>query len=79
MAGDFPECEFLGIDIAPLQPTTVLPKNCSFELVNVLEGISKPGNYFDYVRHHLSVTDIPSDKWMPYIQECVRICAQVVG
>jgi hypothetical protein len=38
MAADFPECEFLGIDIAPLQPTTVLPQNCSFELVNVLEG-----------------------------------------
>jgi uncharacterized membrane protein YccC len=41
MASDFPECEFLGIDIAPLQPTTVLPKNCSFELVNALEGSYK--------------------------------------
>jgi hypothetical protein len=39
MAVDFPECEFLGIDISPLQPTTVLPQNCSFELVNVLEGL----------------------------------------
>jgi hypothetical protein len=75
MAGDFPECEFLGIDIAPLQPTTVLPKNCSFELVNVLEGISKPGNYFDYVRHRLLVAAMPADKWMPYIQECIRVCA----
>jgi hypothetical protein len=39
MAADFPECEFLGIDIVPLQPTTILPKNCSFELANVLEGL----------------------------------------
>jgi uncharacterized membrane protein YccC len=38
MATEFPECEFLGIDIVPLQPTTVLPRNCSFELANVLEG-----------------------------------------
>jgi uncharacterized membrane protein YccC len=38
MATEFPECEFLGIDIVPLQPTTILPRNCSFELVNVLEG-----------------------------------------
>jgi ubiquinone/menaquinone biosynthesis C-methylase UbiE len=75
MAADFPECEFLGIDIAPLQPTTVLPKNCSFELVNVLEGIPRPDNYFDYVRHRLLVAAMPADKWMPYIQECVRICA----
>jgi hypothetical protein len=26
MATDFPECEFLGIDIASLQPSTILPK-----------------------------------------------------
>jgi hypothetical protein len=38
MAAEFPECEFLGIDVSPLQPTTILPKNCSFELANVLEG-----------------------------------------
>jgi hypothetical protein len=38
MATEFPECEFLGIDIAPLQPTTVLPRNCSFEIANAFEG-----------------------------------------
>jgi hypothetical protein len=38
MAAEFPECEFLGIDVSPLQPATVLPKSCSFELANVLEG-----------------------------------------
>jgi hypothetical protein len=41
MAADFPECHFLGVDIAPLQPTTVLPQNCSFELTNVLKGKHK--------------------------------------
>jgi uncharacterized membrane protein YccC len=39
MATEFPECEFLGIDIVPLQPTAVLPRNCSFELANLLEGL----------------------------------------
>jgi uncharacterized membrane protein YccC len=38
MAVDFPGCHFLGVDVAPLQPTTVLPQNCSFELINVLKG-----------------------------------------
>jgi hypothetical protein len=41
MAKEFPECEFLGIDITPLQSTTVLPENCHFELANVLEGSYK--------------------------------------
>jgi hypothetical protein len=45
MAAEFPECEFLGIDIAPLQPTTVLPKNCSFKLANVAEGLYKSTSY----------------------------------
>jgi SAM-dependent methyltransferase len=75
MATEFPECEFLGIDIAPLQPTTILPRNCSFELVNVLEGIPKPDNYFDYVRQRFLTGAIPSAKWEQHIQECIRVCA----
>jgi hypothetical protein len=75
MATEFPECHFLGIDIAPLQPTTILPQNCSFELVNVLEGIPKPDHYFDYVRQRFLNGGIPAAKWKQHIQECARICA----
>ncbi|RKP08693.1 S-adenosyl-L-methionine-dependent methyltransferase [Thamnocephalis sphaerospora] len=75
MASDFPECEFTGVDIAPLQPTTVLPPNCTFKAANLLEGFSYPDGYFDYVRHSLLVAAIPEGKWMPYVQECARICA----
>jgi ubiquinone/menaquinone biosynthesis C-methylase UbiE len=75
MSADFPECEFLGVDIAPLQPTTVLPKNCSFELTNVLEGIPKPDNYFDYIHQRFLIAAIPKAKWKQHIQECARICA----
>ncbi|RKP07780.1 methyltransferase type 11 [Thamnocephalis sphaerospora] len=75
MATDFPECEFTGVDIAPLQPTTVLPSNCTFEIGNALEGLSHPDGYFDYVRHSLLVAAIPKDKWQPYVKECARLCA----
>ncbi|RKP06345.1 S-adenosyl-L-methionine-dependent methyltransferase [Thamnocephalis sphaerospora] len=75
MATDFPECEFTGIDIAPLQPTTILPQNCTFEMANVLEGLSHPDGYFDYVRHCLLVAAIPKDKWLSYVKECARLCA----
>ncbi|RKP11059.1 S-adenosyl-L-methionine-dependent methyltransferase [Thamnocephalis sphaerospora] len=74
-ATDYPECEFLGIDIAPLQPTVVLPQNCRFELRNALEPFPHSTGYFDYVRHRLLVAAIPKDKWVPYVRECVRICA----
>jgi SAM-dependent methyltransferase len=74
MATEFPKCEFLGIDIAPPQPTTVLPRNCSFELVNVLEGIPKPDNWFDYIHQRLLIAAIPAAKWEQHIQECARVC-----
>jgi ubiquinone/menaquinone biosynthesis C-methylase UbiE len=75
MANEFPECEFLGCDIAPLKPTTILPKNCSFELANVLEGIPKPDRWFDYVHQRFLIGAIPADKWKQHIRECTRICA----
>ena len=37
MAAEHPEAEFTGLDIAPLQPTTILPANCRFEMRNVLD------------------------------------------
>jgi hypothetical protein len=75
MAADFPDCHFLGIDIAPLQPTTILPMNCTFELCNVLEGIPRPDNFFDYIHHRLLALAMPEDKWPFYIEECIRTCA----
>ena len=37
MAAEHPEAEFTGLDIAPLQPATVLPVNCRFEIRNMLD------------------------------------------
>ena len=38
MAAEFPDCELIGIDVSPIQPSTILPPNIQFELMNVLEG-----------------------------------------
>ncbi|RKP08629.1 methyltransferase type 11 [Thamnocephalis sphaerospora] len=75
MAADFPDCEFLGLDVAPLQPTVVLPQNCKFELANILEGIPHPDNQFDYVHHRLLIAAIPKNQWQSYVEDCVRVCA----
>ncbi|KAI9596578.1 S-adenosyl-L-methionine-dependent methyltransferase [Syncephalis fuscata] len=73
MASDYPSCDFIGIDIAPLQPQTVLPPNCRFELQNLLEGLTYPANSFDFVRHRMLVGAIPGDRWIPYVRDCARI------
>ncbi|RKP07593.1 S-adenosyl-L-methionine-dependent methyltransferase [Thamnocephalis sphaerospora] len=75
MAAEFPDCEFLGIDIIPIQPTTTLPLNCQFEVANALRGIPRPDGYFDYVYSRLLVAAIPKESWELYVSECVRVCA----
>lgn len=40
MAADFPDCAFTGVDLTPIQPDCILPKNCTFINYNILGGIS---------------------------------------
>jgi SAM-dependent methyltransferase len=75
MAVDFPECQFLGIDLNPSKLKTPLPANCTFEQANALEGIPHPDGSFDYVRSRFLVSAMPKDAWAKYIKECVRLCA----
>ncbi|KAI8051581.1 S-adenosyl-L-methionine-dependent methyltransferase [Syncephalis plumigaleata] len=73
VATDFPNCSFLGVDIAPLQPQTVLPSNCRFELQNILDGLAYADNTFDFVRHRMLVGAIPRDCWNAYVKDCIRM------
>jgi SAM-dependent methyltransferase len=74
MATDFPECQFLGIDLNSSKLKTPLPVNCAFEEADILKGIPYPDNSFDYVHHRFLILAIPKDKWPEYIRECMRIC-----
>jgi hypothetical protein len=74
MAVDFPECHFLGVDITPLQPTTVLPPNCSFEVTNVLKGKYK--RIITSCLFLIRVIGIPKpDGWFDYVRQRLMIGA----
>ncbi|RKP07900.1 S-adenosyl-L-methionine-dependent methyltransferase, partial [Thamnocephalis sphaerospora] len=75
MASEFPECEFTGISVAPLQSTAVFPPNCRLQSANILEGIPHPNGHFDYVHHRFLVLAMPSTYWESYVNECARVCA----
>ncbi|KAI8055996.1 S-adenosyl-L-methionine-dependent methyltransferase [Syncephalis plumigaleata] len=74
MAADYPDCEFIGIDIAPLQPEAVLPANCQFRIKNVVDaaGIPYPDNTFDFIHHRLLLLGLTLRDWPDYIYDCVR-------
>ncbi|KAF9016930.1 S-adenosyl-L-methionine-dependent methyltransferase [Hymenopellis radicata] len=57
-AKDFPESSFVGIDLAPIQPS-LLPKNASWEIHDINQGLQPFYNKFDAVHARLIGHGIP--------------------
>ncbi|RKP09142.1 S-adenosyl-L-methionine-dependent methyltransferase [Thamnocephalis sphaerospora] len=74
MAAEFPDSQFIGIDISPIQPTSCLPSNCQFEMVNMLEGLPYQNHRFDYVHQRMVSLGVPTDRWDMLLSEHARVC-----
>ncbi|KAG0363379.1 S-adenosyl-L-methionine-dependent methyltransferase [Gamsiella multidivaricata] len=55
MAHEFPNADVYGVDISAIFPTEIKPKNCHFQLCNILEGLPFPDNHFDFIYQRLLV------------------------
>ncbi|RKP06290.1 S-adenosyl-L-methionine-dependent methyltransferase [Thamnocephalis sphaerospora] len=75
MSEKLPESEFLGLDIVPRPADVSFAQNCHFEAANILKGIPRPDNHFDFVFGRLLFTGIPEQSWAFYAKECARVCA----
>jgi ubiquinone/menaquinone biosynthesis C-methylase UbiE len=73
MASEFPMCEFVGVDIASLQPQSIVPRNCTFVSCNVLNGIPFDDGTFDYIHQRLLVTGIPVHAYDTLIRTYMRL------
>ncbi|KAJ3044301.1 hypothetical protein HDV00_002621 [Rhizophlyctis rosea] len=74
MATAFPTCHVTGIDISPVQPSTVKPKNVEFlvgDLTNV--PLPFPDAAFDFVHMGLVFLALRAEFWPVLIKEIVRI------
>ncbi|CAG8676062.1 14113_t:CDS:2, partial [Dentiscutata heterogama] len=69
----YPLVEFVGLDISPLQPTQIKPKNFKFVKANVLEGLPFEDNTFDFVFQRYMFTGCTKEKWPYLINEFVRV------
>jgi SAM-dependent methyltransferase len=49
MATDYPDCTFIGVDMIPIFPSEIKPKNTNFVLVNQPEHLPFPTSKFSYV------------------------------
>ncbi|KAF0432488.1 S-adenosyl-L-methionine-dependent methyltransferase [Gigaspora margarita] len=73
MATTYPLVEVVGIDISPLQPTQIKPKNFKFVKANVFDGLPFENNTFDFVFQRYMFTGCPTEKWPYLINELVRV------
>ncbi|RKP27376.1 S-adenosyl-L-methionine-dependent methyltransferase, partial [Syncephalis pseudoplumigaleata] len=74
MASEFPETQCTGIDISNVQPHDIIPKNCQFDLGDVLKGLPYADASFDYIHQRFLEMGVPSDAWPQLLDELHRVC-----
>ncbi|CAG8771491.1 16480_t:CDS:2, partial [Cetraspora pellucida] len=73
MASTYHLVEVIGLDMSPLQPTHIKPKNFKFVKANALEGLPFNDNTFDFVFQRYMFTGCTKEKWPYLINEIVRV------
>ena len=74
MASEYPGADFYGIDIVPVFPQTIKPANVTFQVANVVNGLSFPDETFDYVFMRLMSTAFSEEQWREkVIKEILRL------
>ncbi|KAL0083975.1 S-adenosyl-L-methionine-dependent methyltransferase [Phycomyces blakesleeanus] len=75
MAQAYPDCTFIGIDMADVFPKENVPPNVEFKIVNASDLSEFEDNTFGLVHTRLLIAGFPADKWIPMIKEIYRIVA----
>ncbi|KAG0274363.1 hypothetical protein BGZ95_009868 [Linnemannia exigua] len=73
MSTEHTETNFTGIDISAVWPTEIRPRNCRFQVVNVLQGLPFEDNTFDFVHQRFLIMGYPAKDWPFVIQELIRV------
>ncbi|KAI8048806.1 hypothetical protein BDF22DRAFT_701386 [Syncephalis plumigaleata] len=81
VAMDWPEAQCIGIDKSPLFPTAVMPKNCRFYLLDILEehALSTLEQSFDFVYLRYLATSIPADLWPQLCKDLYEVTSTKKG
>ncbi|KAG9296741.1 hypothetical protein G9A89_001373 [Geosiphon pyriformis] len=72
MATNYPLTSFTGVDIVPIYPSEIMPKNAHFFQANILEGLPIKETY-DFARISLLNICIPAKDWPGVIDEMIRL------
>ncbi|CAG8637780.1 2983_t:CDS:2 [Cetraspora pellucida] len=73
MASTYKTPRFTGIDMFPFDFPTAKNSNVELRHHNVLDVLPYDDLTFDYVSIRLMAIDVPDDKWLELLNECVRV------
>ncbi|KAI1299996.1 hypothetical protein EDD11_006339 [Mortierella claussenii] len=73
MATELSTVNFVGVDISPIYPTAIYPRNCNFYNEDFLQGVSQPNNAFDVVFQRNVTCGFTFEHWQKVMKEAFRI------
>ncbi|KAF9400399.1 hypothetical protein BGX21_004379 [Mortierella sp. AD011] len=73
MATELTTINFVGVDISPIYPTAIYPRNCNFYNENFLHGVSQPNSVFDVVFQRNVQCGLSPEHWQIAMKEAFRI------
>ncbi|KAI9229686.1 MAG: S-adenosyl-L-methionine-dependent methyltransferase [Piptocephalis tieghemiana] len=75
MAQVHKDCEVVGVDITPIQPSTVVPSNCTFQMANALKGLPElEDGSFDFVFQRAMLGSYEDEQWPIQVAMYSRLC-----
>ncbi|CAG8564121.1 17545_t:CDS:2, partial [Acaulospora morrowiae] len=73
MASTYQDSKFYGVEVSPLFPTLIKPRNVKFAVANVVEGLPFSDNMFDFVHMGFMGLSLIESSWERVIEELVRV------
>lgn len=73
MATELTNVNFVGVDISPIFPAAIHPRNCSFFRENLLDGVSQPADSFDVAYQRGVAPGFTLENWQQAVKEAYRL------
>ncbi|CEJ02869.1 hypothetical protein RMCBS344292_16862 [Rhizopus microsporus] len=68
-----PNCTYYGCDLVDVVDKEAMPKQFTFTIGNVVEGLPYEDNTFDFVHMRLLVLSLREEEWPLAVKEAVRV------
>ncbi|CEG64213.1 hypothetical protein RMATCC62417_01231 [Rhizopus microsporus] len=68
-----PNCTYYGCDLVDVVDKEAMPKQFTFTIGNVVEGLPYEDNTFDFVHIRLLVLSLREEEWPLAVKEAVRV------